>query len=81
MGASKLTLLGGEPTLYDNKRLLEIIKYSKKIGYKYIKIDTNGIFNKNILYKPDFHLLNEISFSLDGPSPSVNDKVRGKKFI
>ncbi len=78
MGASKLTLLGGEPTLYDNKRLLEIIKYSKKIGYKYIKIDTNGIFNKNILYKPDFHLLNEISFSLDGPSPSVNDKVRGK---
>ena len=49
MGAVKLTLMGGEPTLYDikngNKNLLELIKKAKELGYEYVRIDTNGQFN------------------------------------
>ena len=45
MGAIKLTLMGGEPTLYDikndNKNLLALIKKSKELGYEYVRIDTN----------------------------------------
>lgn len=39
MGAVKLTLMGGEPTLY--KPLLKLIKKAKKLGYEYVRIDTN----------------------------------------
>ncbi len=39
MGATKLTLMGGEPTLY--KHLLDLIKKSKELGYEYVRIDTN----------------------------------------
>ena len=46
LGAVKLTLMGGEPTLYGkkdgNKQLLELIKKSKELGYEYVRIDTNG---------------------------------------
>ncbi len=39
MGAEKLTLMGGEPTLY--KPLLDLIEKSKELGYEYVRIDTN----------------------------------------
>ena len=49
MGAIKLTLMGGEPTLYglkqNNKPLLDLIKKSKELSYEYVKIDTNVQFN------------------------------------
>ena len=43
MGAVKLTLMGGEPTLYSS--LLPLIEKSKELGYEYVRIDTNGIFS------------------------------------
>ena len=53
MGAVKLTLMGGEPTLYgikeDNKPLLKLIKKSKELGYEYVRIDKNGLFNPKLL--------------------------------
>ena len=53
MGAIKLTLMGGEPTLYDikndNKNLLALIKKSKELGYEYVRIDTNGQFKSELL--------------------------------
>ena len=63
MGAIKLTLMGGEPTLYDikndNKNLLALIKKSKELGYEYVRIDTNGQFKSELLEKPEFKMLDE----------------------
>lgn len=82
MGAKKLTIMGGEPTLYGKEEkwvpLLELIRYSKEIGYEYVRIDTNGTFESELLYKRQFKLLDEITFSLDGPVASINDKIRGQ---
>ena len=82
MGAVKLTLMGGEPTLYglkeNNEPLLKLIKKSKELGYEYVRIDTNGMFNPSLLERPEFQLLDEITFSLDGPNAEINDPIRGK---
>lgn len=82
MGAEKLTIMGGEPTLYDKKNnresLLRLIEYSKKLGYKYVRIDTNGTFDSKLLSEPRFMMLDEVTFSLDGPSADINDAIRGK---
>lgn len=82
MGAIKLTLMGGEPTLYGikdhNKPLLDLIKKSKELGYEYVRIDTNGQFNSDLLDQPEFKMLDEITFSIDGPTPEINDSIRGK---
>lgn len=82
LGAVKLTLMGGEPTLYGikekNKPLLELIKKSKELGYEYVRIDTNGQFNSELLEQPEFQMLDEITFSIDGPTSDINDNIRGK---
>ena len=69
LGAVKLTLMGGEPTLYGkkdgNKQLLELIKKSKELGYEYVRIDTNGQFDSELLEKPEFKMLYEVTFSID----------------
>lgn len=84
MGAVKLTLMGGEPTLYGkkegNKPLLELIKKAKELGYEYVRIDTNGQFDSELLEKPEFKMLDEITFSLDGPTKEINDSIRGRSF-
>jgi len=81
MGATKLTIMGGEPTLYgmsqDWKPLLTLIKEAKQLGYEYVRIDTNGQFEEGLLAKEDFKRLDEITFSLDGPNPAINDPIRG----
>lgn len=76
MGAVKLTLMGGEPTLY--KKLPELIKKAKELGYEYVRIDTNGMFNPELLEKEEIKMLDEITFSLDGPNKEINDTIRGK---
>ena len=82
MGASKLTIMGGEPTLYgrskNHKPLFKVIKEAKKLGYEYIRIDTNGTFNGDLLENDEFKKLDEITFSLDGPTAEINDQLRGK---
>ena len=81
MGAVKLTLMGGEPTLYGikekNKPLLDLIKKAKELGYEYVRIDTNGQFDSELLEKPEFKMLDEITFSIDGPTKDINDPIRG----
>jgi molybdenum cofactor biosynthesis enzyme MoaA len=81
LGARKLTILGGEPTLYGAaegwKPLLKLIEAAKTIGYEYVRIDTNGQFSPSLLQQPGFHRLDEIAFSLDGFSSETNDPVRG----
>lgn len=82
MGASKLTIMGGEPTLYGASKgwepLLELIEASKNFGYEYVRIDTNGIFDGSLLYKKEFRMLDEITFSFDSYMPGTNDQIRGK---
>ena len=81
MGAIKLTLMGGEPTLYgikeNNRPLLELIKKAKELGYEYVRIDTNGQFDSKLLEQPEFKMLDEITFSIDGPNKEINDPIRG----
>ncbi len=81
MGARKLTLMGGEPTLYDvknnNENLLKLITFAKSTGYEYVRIDTNGQFKSDLLYRDEFKQLDEITFSLDGYSAKMNDPIRG----
>src|SRR5262245_40213237 len=63
MGASKLTIMGGEPTIYGLSEglqpLLELIATSKRLGYEYVRIDTNGTFKEELLNKPEFAMLDE----------------------
>jgi MoaA/NifB/PqqE/SkfB family radical SAM enzyme len=82
MGASKVTFLGGEPTIYGHraggKPLLDLISGTSELGYEYIRLDTNGQKTKQFLGQPDFRKLHEVAFSLDGYSPETNDPLRGK---
>ncbi|MBI5061673.1 MAG: radical SAM protein [Candidatus Aenigmarchaeota archaeon] len=82
LGARKVTFLGGEPTLYGHcqhgKPLLDLIDGTARIGYEYIRLDTNGQKTSFFLRKPQFSKLNELAFSLDGFSPGTNDPLRGR---
>ena len=76
LGARKITFMGGEPTLYG--KLPQLIHEAKLIGYKYSRIDTNGTFESTLLDNPYMKELNEITFSLDGYTREMNDKIRGE---
>lgn len=82
MGALKLIIMGGEPTGYGykdgNRSLLALISKTKEMGYEYVRIDTNGQFNPTLLDQSDFRKLDELSFSLDGHTPEINDPLRGR---
>lgn len=75
MGASKLSLLGGEPFDYDE--LPSLVASTKEIGYQYIRLDTNGQFPEGTLKHPALKDIDEITFSLDGHTPIINDPLRG----
>jgi len=83
LGASKLTIMGGEPTLYGASQgwrpLLKLIEESKQLGYEYVRIDTNGIFESSLLNKSEFKMLDEITFSIDAHTPKINDVLRGEE--
>lgn len=82
LGARKLTLLGGEPTLYgkyQNKPFLlaDLVFEAKRIGYEYVRIDTNGTFTPELLELDKFRNIDEISFSMDGYDETSCDNIRG----
>jgi len=76
-GASKITLLGGEPTLHS--LLPEFINTAKDLGITYIRMDTNGQFKQNLLKNPKLKLLNDICFSLDGIDSATHGTIRTRK--
>lgn len=82
LGAMKLSLLGGEPTLYGqvsgNESLPYIVRQAKKLGFNYIRLVTNGLFDEGFLRNEDLKLLNEVTFSIDGDSPEIHDPLRGQ---
>jgi len=81
LGASKLSILGGEPTLYGvqmrNRPLFDLISGAKGMGFSYLRIVTNGQWQPSLLDNEGLRSLDEITFSLDGFSPETNDILRG----
>ncbi|MDP1990880.1 MAG: radical SAM protein [Syntrophales bacterium] len=81
-GAEKLTLIGGEPTLYgiesNNIPLFELIEKAKEYGYKYIRLDSNGQFKRQLIENDSFRKIDNLSISIDGHTASVNDTLRGE---
>lgn len=82
IGARKLTILGGEPTLYGIREghapLCSVIQAARRIGYEYIRLDTNGQFGYDIFSAGGLVYLDEIAFSVDGFDSSTNDLLRGE---
>lgn len=81
LGAFKLTVLGGEISLYDKEnnyeKLISLMKYAHQIGYQYIRIDTNGQETDFFKSKQVFEFIDEVSFSIDGYDETTNDILRG----
>jgi len=77
LGASKITFLGGEPTLHPF--LPEFIEIAKQMGVGYVRLDTNGEFDSKLLNDAAFKKLSDISFSLDGVDAKTHAKIRSVK--
>lgn len=73
--SSNLILLGGEPTLHPN--LADAVRKAHTLGYASVTIDTNGYLFHDILTRVTPEAVDYFSFSLDGPSPDINDALRG----
>lgn len=76
MGGSKITILGGEPTLHP--RFADTIRYANALGYEHVITTTNGLTpaaRKFRTMQPDDFAY--VQVSLDGGSPDSHDKVRG----
>lgn len=53
------------------------VNRSRRLGYASVTIDTNGYLFHDILGRVRPDDVDFFSFSLDGPSPSINDPLRG----
>jgi len=73
---TNVIFLGGEPTMHPD--LAYGIRRAKALGYSSITVDTNGYLFHNFLDTVKPSDLDFLSFSLDGPSPEVNDPLRGR---
>jgi MoaA/NifB/PqqE/SkfB family radical SAM enzyme len=78
-GARFLTLTGGEPTLFPN--LNKIIYFSKKIGYKSILLNTNGIklSDSNYFKSLTDVGLDIVKISLHSNVKDIHEKILGIK--
>jgi MoaA/NifB/PqqE/SkfB family radical SAM enzyme len=73
---TNVIFLGGEPTMHPD--LAHGIRCARRLGYSSITVDTNGFLFHNFLDEIRPADLDFLSFSLDGPSPEVNDPLRGQ---
>jgi MoaA/NifB/PqqE/SkfB family radical SAM enzyme len=81
LGAIKATIMGGEPSKYGDEKHNDLCKFIaelRRIGYTYIRMDTNGQFEDDMLALDGMKELDEVSFSIDGYSPETNDILRGE---
>jgi len=77
LGATKVTFLGGEPTLHP--LLPEFIHIAENEGIDYIRLDTNGSFNPDFLDNEKLRVLDDICFSLDGIDSQTHGAIRTTK--
>ncbi|NQV00153.1 MAG: radical SAM protein [Parcubacteria group bacterium] len=75
-GTSKITFLGGEPTLHP--LLPQFISVARKLGIKNIRVDTNGQFNPKLFENSNFKYLNDICFSIDGIDVKTHGAIRSE---
>ncbi|MFB8199376.1 radical SAM protein [Kitasatospora purpeofusca] len=76
MGGSKLTILGGEPTLHP--RYEDTIRLAGQIGYENVITTSNGLdpaMRKFRRLEP--HDFAYVQISVDGGTPATHDAVRG----
>jgi MoaA/NifB/PqqE/SkfB family radical SAM enzyme len=73
-GASKLSLLGGEPTLHP--QLTRITCGARQLGFTFVRINTNGMFGRAFLDAEATRSIDVMCFSLDGSTAAVNDAIR-----
>ncbi|MGH3808361.1 MAG: radical SAM protein, partial [Pseudonocardiaceae bacterium] len=77
MGGSKLTILGGEPTLHPD--YTDVIRFATELGYEHVITTSNGLnpaIRKFRRMQPDDFAY--IQISLDGGCADSHDQVRGK---
>jgi MoaA/NifB/PqqE/SkfB family radical SAM enzyme len=73
---ANVIFLGGEPTLHPD--LASAIKKAKQAGFASVTVDTNGYLFHDVLSKLGPDEADYFSFSLDGPTAAVNDRLRGQ---
>ena len=74
-GQYKVYLLGGEPTTHP--ALNQILDICKTYGYKVV-LTSNGLIPPRTWGELDGDRIDSLSFSLDGGSQSVHERMRGK---
>ncbi|MDR3088874.1 MAG: radical SAM protein [Desulfobulbaceae bacterium] len=74
-GPANVVFLGGEPTLHPD--LPAAIRAAKKLNYA-VTIDSNGYMLNHFLKRVHPQEVDFLSFSIDGPTPAVNDAIRGR---
>lgn len=74
LGCKKIQFIGGEPFLLGNK-LIELVYFTRKIGYDFIEIFTNGTLIKE--KQIDFLAKHNISIAVSfyGSSPQIHNQV------
>ena len=76
MGGSKLTILGGEPTLHPN--YVDAIRFAGRLGYEHVITTTNAQAPARRKFRQlspeDFAY---VQVSLDGGTPRSHDAIRG----
>ncbi len=76
LGGEYITFLGGEPTLHP--ALPEMVDFALGAGYRQVMINSNGLLERTIdRIAPE--KLHYISFSLDGATAEVHNRIRGAK--
>lgn len=73
---ANVIFLGGEPTIHPE--LPEAVRLAREMGFRSITIDTNGSLFHGFLDRITPEEVDFLSFSLDGPTPEMNDPIRGK---
>lgn len=83
LGAIKLSLLGGEPSLYGqhpgNEPIGYVVQAARELGFTYVRMVSNGMFTPAFLDDERLHGLDEITFSIDGDTAEIHDSLRGPK--
>lgn len=74
LGCRNIQFIGGEPFLLGDK-LLELVVFTRKIGYDFIEIFTNGMLIKE--KQIDFLAKQNVSIAVSfyGPSPQIHNQV------
>jgi hypothetical protein len=65
--------IGGEPTIYPH--LIELIQYSRTLGYELVEVFTNGTAFTGVLKEAFRQYRVSLAFSVYGDSASIHDSV------